>query len=715
MIRSLELKFFRKHTDTKIDFTAGLNVLRGPNEIGKTTITEGILYCLYGASALIDKLELVVTWGHKESELWGRMVINISGMDYVFTRSKAGAECNYAGADGKAIKVTGQKEVSAFAAQLLGADAKTAAVLMLASQAGLRGALDDGPTAVSSLMGKLADFDLVDRILENASATLSLGSVAPLQQKLAEASQAVADAGAALVDPAVLAQLGDRVSVQQAAVTVAEVKLGELQEVSNKADDARVSAQSNNTSYGVAVQTIANLNTTLATERSRLLAAETDAAKKGEPTVLFTLRSRLAEAKNHKSVFDAYLKFQSIPTRPDIEWDDTKESFDASLAQSIEHRDETNLMLRENASDVTSLQRQIISGDGKCPTCGHVAENHAHVLESNAAVQVKIDALNALRPKLLASIKESTDEINTMNSIRQVAMSRQAVIDQVKHELTLDISVYPLKAAWKGQIPDSDGPDVAAIERQIATFEQQERLAIQAEGKASAHRAAITDQLAAIDRAERILAEMRTIDMAPLQAAYETAYAACSAHNMQLMTLRSELSALEGQKRQAEQQAAAAQALLATAQARVAEYTKDIETLDFNNELVKKLKSMKPMITDHLWNSVLAAVSNFFSTLRGEQSIVSKDAEGFKVNGRGGSLSGSTLDMLALAIRVALSKTFVPHANFMVLDEPAHGCDDSRTTNLLGFLAGVGFNQTILASHDEVSEAVADNVINLGA
>jgi len=715
MIRSLELKFFRKHTDTKIDFTAGLNVLRGPNEIGKTTITEGILYCLYGASALIDKLELVVTWGHKESELWGRMVITVSATDYVFTRSKAGAECNYAGVDGKVIKVTGQKEVSAFSAQLLGADAKTAAVLMLASQAGLRGALDDGPTAVSSLMGKLADFDLVDRILENASATLSLGSVAPLQQKLTEASNAVTDASAALVDPAMLAQLGDLVSVQQGAVTVAEVRLGELQEISNKADDARVSAQTNNTSHGVAVQTIVNLNTTLTTERSRLLAAETDAAKVGDSAVLAGLRSKLVDAKNHKFVFDSYLKFQSIPVYPDVAWDDTKETFDASLAQSIERRDETNLMLRENDSDQLSLARQIISGDGKCPTCGHVAENHAHVIESNAAVQLKIDALRALRPGLLASLKEANDEIETMNSIVKIAKARQVVIDQVKHNLSIDINVYPGKVSWLGTIPDSNGPDVAAIERQIATFEQQERLTIQAEGRASAHRAAITDQVAAIDRAERILAEMRTIDMGPLQAAYETAYAACSAHSMHLMTLRSDLSVLEGQKWQADQQAAAAQALLATAQSRVAEYTKDIETLEFNNELVKKLKSMKPMITDHLWNSVLAAVSNFFSTLRGEQSIVSKDAEGFKVNGRGGSLSGSTLDMLALAIRVALSKTFVPHANFMVLDEPAHGCDNDRTTNLLGFLAGVGFNQTILASHDEVSEAVADNVINLGA
>jgi hypothetical protein len=32
---------------------------------------------------------------------------------------------------------------------------------------------------------------------------------------------------------------------------------------------------------------------------------------------------------------------------------------------------------------------------------------------------------------------------------------------------------------------------------------------------------------------------------------------------------------------------------------------------------------------------------------------------------------------------------------------------------MLGFLASIGFTQTILASHDELSESVADNIIAL--
>ena len=158
-----------------------------------------------------------------------------------------------------------------------------------------------------------------------------------------------------------------------------------------------------------------------------------------------------------------------------------------------------------------------------------------------------------------------------------------------------------------------------------------------------------------------------------------------------------------------------AQQRLDFAKLRVEEYRADIENISFNNTLLKKMRVLKPLITDNLWNTVLAAVSSFFTQLRGENSVVTKDSGGFKVNGRSiQSLSGSTLDVLALAVRVALTKTFIPNSSLLILDEPAHGCDVDRTSSMLGFLSSVGFDQILVASHDELSESVADNVISLG-
>jgi DNA repair exonuclease SbcCD ATPase subunit len=140
----------------------------------------------------------------------------------------------------------------------------------------------------------------------------------------------------------------------------------------------------------------------------------------------------------------------------------------------------------------------------------------------------------------------------------------------------------------------------------------------------------------------------------------------------------------------------------------------DLASLGFNNALVAKLRKIRPIIANKLWNTVLASVSVMFSQMRKEESWVVKDGSGFKVNGQAvESLSGSTLDILGLAIRCALLRTFLPQCGLLVLDEPGHGCDDDRTEAMLGFLKSVGFQQTLLVSHEEVSESVADNLIIL--
>ena len=84
----------------------------------------------------------------------------------------------------------------------------------------------------------------------------------------------------------------------------------------------------------------------------------------------------------------------------------------------------------------------------------------------------------------------------------------------------------------------------------------------------------------------------------------------------------------------------------------------DLGSLSFNNNLVKRLRAIRPIITNKVWSSVLASVSVMFSQMRGEPSVVTKETSGFFVNGQAvASLSGSTLDLLGLALRVALTAT----------------------------------------------------------
>ena len=137
----------------------------------------------------------------------------------------------------------------------------------------------------------------------------------------------------------------------------------------------------------------------------------------------------------------------------------------------------------------------------------------------------------------------------------------------------------------------------------------------------------------------------------------------------------------------------------------------ELKSLAFNNGLIKAVRAARPVIADRLWNLVLAAVGKYFSEMRGTKSRVTKDGDGFKVDGHTATtLSGSTLDILGLADRVALTRTS-RSAPFLVLDEPAAAMDGERTELMLGFLVTCGFPQTLLVTHEDISESVADNII----
>ena len=144
----------------------------------------------------------------------------------------------------------------------------------------------------------------------------------------------------------------------------------------------------------------------------------------------------------------------------------------------------------------------------------------------------------------------------------------------------------------------------------------------------------------------------------------------------------------------------------------IARCTKSIEQTALNNLLLKSLRAAKPLVADKIWRAVCDTVSVYFSQMRGVESVVSKDnKEGFIVNGEAiSSLSGSTLSILGLALRVALVKTFLPSCDILLLDEPFDGADSSRRDNMLGFIVQSGFMQMIIITHENSTESCSDEL-----
>ena len=185
-------------------------------------------------------------------------------------------------------------------------------------------------------------------------------------------------------------------------------------------------------------------------------------------------------------------------------------------------------------------------------------------------------------------------------------------------------------------------------------------------------------------------------------------------HEGRIQELMHKIASLQQEMQAARNLHAAQLANRATLQKSVDLAKSQLEELNLNNILLKKLRGARPKVADKLWSIVLSTVSYYFSAVRGVQSAVTRDDAGFNVDGKPvPGLSGSTLDALGLAIRIALTKTFLPNNDFLILDEPAAACDDEREMNMLGVITTAGFDQVLLVTHSPLADAFADKVVAL--
>lgn len=708
MIKTLKLTKFRKHEDRTFEFGEGLVVCRGANESGKTTIQEGMLYALYGAKVLRDSLSQCVTWGHKESELKVELVIEVEGQEFVYRRSKAGAEVIK---DGN-VFVTGQSEVTAFSATLLGADAKTAGSLMLADQSGLRGALDEGPAAVSGLMSKLADFDTIDRIILAMQETLLLGADGPIREKLKGAEAERDEAFRLMPSATTRANLEAKVTKAEAKAkafrkqrdeneaptyNLAIEKLRKAEAAKEKHDDAVATVDKSKIKLGHAV-------TLLDDAKSRVVVIDHDR--------IATLRKDVFDSAEAMKKASAWEAFNKMPEFPAAHWEGDSESFHTYLQKSKKLLDDANAKTTAINNQIADAKRRKIEG-GVCKVCGTDISQRNDIVDNNAAVDREVAGLTEQLREWQDKVQTLSDEVGQLEAVARSARS-YTVPPSVRPYVEEENLTVPTRYLWIG----GSGyirPDFDKLKEELADLERKAEASNRAEGEVKALERALEQARLEYADATARLQTIPEVDLSDVKVAHVAAADA-------LNTIDNLIWEEEQRFNQAKMEFDSIKTLqesclmkINAAKLRIDEYTKDIEAVGFNNALLKKMRAIKPSVTDHLWNSVLAAVSQFFTQLRGEASVVTKDSDGFKVNGASvKSLSGSTLDVLALAVRVALTKTFIPNSTMLVLDECAAACDTTRTANLLGFLSTVGFRQVLLASHDELSESVADTVINIG-
>lgn len=721
MLNQIKLTCFMQHEDRTFTFGEGLNAIKGANEAGKSTIILAALYALFGAKVLPLSLAETVTWGRKESELKVSLTLTVDGRLFNFTRGKSGAECAYDGG-----LVTGQNEVSNFAGEILGADRELMCRLTLANQAKLRGALEEGPKAVSAMIENLADFDLFDRILEAADHKLLTGPTTSAEERIKVALEQVELAVVATPD---FREIDAKIDTERSQIAQLEAALGTYESAKVAAESAVSSAQSQKR-----MRDMLEANLRKAVEQEKLHVeqkkdAEAKAAKTIDEAELAALKEQLRDARAAAERLRVFGLLKTLmASYPEAFWEGAKEDFDleverveGSISENEAKAQAANECRQRHNSTADKLSGQIILSM-TCPSCGSELKDRAKIEACNAELEKQISEAAALSAQakteqagFASTVAGMKSELQALKSVAKSSAPFEKFATQYGAFVEVDLNFYPPKLNWRGTEPQGEGLDEEGLRSRIVSQESAKDAAERANARSHALAETLKEDAEYIARLNTQLAEIpEVLNLEELQDASRKASNDLAVVRFGIETAQAKVSELGKERAKAEAEYEFAVKRKDSAEADLKKAQEDLETLNFNNTLLKKIRAARPVVSDRLWSMVLTSVSTMFSTMRGEKSVVAKDKDGFSINGKAvQSFSGSTLDILGLAIRVALARTFIPHVGFTVLDEPAAACDEDRTSTLLGFLASAGFQQVIVVSHEGAAEAAADHLISL--
>lgn len=709
MLNTLKLTNYRRHRDLNIDFTNGIQVIRAANEGGKSTMLEAVAYALFGSKALRTSLDEAVTWGEPVNSLKVELTISAEGRVYKYSRSKCGAEVVL---DGN-VFCTGQTEVTNLSALLLGADGNTAAKLMFAPQNSIRGALDGGPKELSVLIEQLSGMEAFDQILEAAQTKLALGSPNLLEERLkgAEATlaaateslppqpdQATHEAAITKINDLILANTTNLPALEAAAVSATTA----WQEASTHFLK-RIELDAKVTKAGEVLEAAKTQAATLKPATEQVVSDSREA-----------LKAQIKDAEDFANRVAAYEIFKTLPDGDP--YLGTAEQFDTEHEQAAAVKTMLERAINSLVNKTDAAEHRRINHD-KCDKCGQDVTHLTTVIETNAAVDAELAALKIEDTARRLELEQACIRWNNLEKVRRFALKMQPLLAKLQGYVTLLESTYPATPTWNGAEPGNVGPDIAYLRRTLAEQEAEVKALASAHAKLELALEQQVKAQATLDEAKGAFESFEGPDadtILSLTEAKDQATLSFHAAQGEVILAKQEIDTLVTAFNNATALWSMSAARIADAQKVIDECKRDLGSLAFNNGLVRKLRAIRPIVANKIWMTVLASVSVMFSQMRGEASVVTKETSGFKVNGQAvESLSGSTLDVLGIALRCALLRTFIPHCCLLVLDEPAQGCDNSRTEAMLGFLQSLGMTQTLLVTHESISESVADNIIEI--
>lgn len=687
MINNLKITNFRQHRNLELTLTSGLNVIRGANEAGKSTVMEAIEYAFYGARALRETLEETVTWGEPATSLRVVLKFTYDGVEGVVSRGKSGAEALYG-----STMSSGQNEVTKFFETLFRTSAAMASNLQIASQTKVRGAVEGGGSNAVGLIEKLADFSLIETLIERIQLTRPYGNTSLVSDRINRLTEDSVEVGAQPTKEAVeqAEKLAQETSKQLQDASAALLRL------TGGAEAARAQLQ--------AAQRVAEAQDR-ARARQSVLAGALAAPAPKEPATAAQVaqwREGLQHSANMKELRQAF----NVPApKPANTWEGCREDFLNAAADNS--REQTSVAKIKNE---LITQRQVklalLVNEGVCSLCKRDISEVPEVVTLNAQLNAEVAALDVQIAELTAKLKLLGEDGAAYAEITAIDCKFDRLFPEKLWKF--DMSTMPRGVQWIGPKIEEAGKEqdyawlIAQNEKDQRAYDkyQGEKLALERE--LASVQAQLAEPVPEVTGCAEVLAEweqakVKRDELVVTNKAAETQvrYAALQ-YETDVKLYQAEV----------EQKAKAAAELGSAKQ--------ELDQMVFHNELVRKIRGARPAVANKLWASVLSAISHYTTLGRGQPSTVTRDKDGFKINGKAvTAYSGSAQDVLGMAVRLGLVKTFLPNTSFMVMDEIAAACDDNREMDMLGMVMAADIPQVLLVTHSNMAESFANNLVQL--
>lgn len=697
LLTKVGLKNFMKHENLDVSLESGMNVIRGSNEAGKSSLLTGIAYNWFGSGALPQSVEDTVTWGAKKTSMKTKTDFTVGSYDYVCYRSASGAELHRGQnglIDGSPL-VTGHKEVSTAIADLFDLPSvATATKLQIASQNDVRGVISLGATAAAAFIEDLIDMKDVDSLIKDVSDQLVYSSDA---KKQASTSADAAEE-----------QLAD--TPKPVSTKKLENEVASLNKKINTFREETKTSQSAATEAEVALRTCAGEQKATTTQLQGLEAKISQfGAKLDIPTGGTTDEDVLAEAAlleqtNIYAFFtDDLLPF--LKTKPEAEW----EGSIASLELYVKGLEEKKLAIKDTIVDLTIEIAKANGGiitDTVCPTCKQSICDVDKVEAENKELQAALVILNGEVAPLEREVADCATLIKEAQSI---------------------LAFQQKQSLWVAKRPSSYEEDKGVVPHSIVAPGKMEKPArVVTQGNFNALCAARDKQKAAENAYEENLAihtglkkeeESFAFKIKVLKETHIDLTAIKQAADAVHQDLVEKLNSAAAEHSQVSSTLTAIKQTNEMANITRKNLTDDIaswraraEEIQGNYDLISALRTARLEISTLLWQKLLGVTETYFSLFRGKVSTLNMSKKGILVDGHLSAPSGSTLDILGLALRLAMSKLFANNG-LCILDEPSSGCDDERTAAMTAGLISSGFDQVVMVTHKDVDEAAGNLIL----